>query len=239
VLDRRIDGAEADWPYFHHIAERLVSVRKLIRAGHMTSHFWAGIAKRLAGTHTKVIAEAILDVHCRGGGDTWFIEHTEAEKILQQLVEVDAKSVWNALLPHLSDRARAIHLRLGFPLGVLDRAPRGEVLAWADDDPDLRVPMLVRMVVFDLANADSLARALLDRYGHLDVVRKEFTFTYTSGSWTGPASEHWEGKAQRVEKLAKEAGSAPVRLWAAEALVALRQMAKQDRKNEQEEDIGR
>ncbi len=58
-----------------------------------------------------------------------------------------------------------------------------------------------------------------------------------SGSWWGPASEHWDGIADEMERVGENSGLVGLRKWTTDAVNTLRNMAERERASEDEESV--
>jgi len=205
----------------------------------MVSYYWKEVAGRLVSQHTRRIAAAILREQADRKSGTWFAEHSEAAAILYECVERDPTGVWEELMPYLSSPAGAYMFSIGFPRGVLERMPAREVADWVAENPDERALMIAHLVSEDLSNDGTLASHLIGLYGDNERVASAFFSEYVSGSWTGPASGHWNQLADGLEEVARRTSLPKLRRWTDDAARSLRHMAGRDQQREEEEDLRR
>lgn len=154
-----------------------------------------------------------------------------------ELRRVSEGGVWRSLEPQLSSKVGAYMFSIGFPRGVVERMPPEQVIAWVDADPDERASMVAKLASKNFANDDTLASRIVGTYGDRDDVASAFFSEYVSGSWSGPASAHWEQLATSIEEAANRTKLPKLRRWATDAARSLRQMAERDRQREEEEDL--
>lgn len=204
----------------------------------MASPDWSEVALLLAKEHAEEIASAIFTAQ-RGlkDGKTWFLKHSDADQVLDACVEADPAAVWRKLSAILEEDD-AYAFVIGFGEGLVDRMPRDEVLQWVGLDPARRGG-LVASLCLQVFGDDSLASALLEKYGHMASLRSTFMSHLTSGVWAGPLSEKWAGRAAEMDRLASNSGLEGVRRWARESAMHLRRLEQSDRKREAEDALRR
>ncbi len=237
ILEHRTKAQPADNGRWQALALELVTAPDLIRSDHMTSYYWKELALRYVDEHPGEIAAAIIREQGGRSAGTWFAEHSEAALVLHACVERNPEAVWNALLPQLSSKASAYMFSIGFPRGIIERIPPGQVIAWLDSDPDERAAIVARLASKDFSSDETLTARIVGTYGDRDDVASAFFSEYVSGSWWGPASAHWEQLAASLDDVARRTALPKLRRWAMDAARSLRQMAKRDHQREEEKGL--
>ena len=237
ILEHRTKSRPSEHDRWLDLALELIAVPSLIRSGHMTSYYWKKLALRYVDERPGEVAAAIIREQGDRSAGTWFAQHSEAAQVLHACVERSPEGVWHSLEPQLSSKVGAYMFSIGFPRGVVERMPTDQVVAWVDADPDERASIVAKLASKNFANDDTLASRIVGTYGDRDDVASAFFSEYVSGSWSGPASAHWEQLATSIEEVAKRTKLPKLRRWAADAARGLRQMAERDRQREEEEDL--
>lgn len=239
IFEHRMKMATDERERWRPLALEFVTAPELIRSGHMTSYSWKEVATGLVKDHPGQIASAIIREQGNRSAGTWFAEHSEAAQVLHACVEEDPSAVWTAMLPQLKSRGDAYMFSIGFPRGVLERVPAEDVIAWIDENPNERAAMVAKLASKNFSTDETLAARVLGVYGDSEDVANAFFAEYVSGSWSGPASAHWEHLAEAVDAVATRTKLPKLRRWATDAARDLRRMAERDRQREEEEDLRR
>lgn len=235
LVEQRLSKHAADLQVMEAVALSLVTTAELLRTGSTGGYSWAQVAQQLVPRHARRIARTIFESQAYRGDDRWFLEHTEAAKVLSSCVQVDPIGVWKELVPHLEAPEQFLFV-IGFPSGIVSQLPHAAIVSWVQEDPERRASLLARMIEKVYADG-TLGAKLLDRYRKLKGVGDTFFAALVSGAWTGPSSQHWELLASQLDVTVKTSKLAGVREWAKESATKLRRMAKQDLKREQEEQL--
>lgn len=235
ILERRTQSRPEEHEAWLDLSLELIAVPNLIRSGYMVSYYWKELALRYVEDRPIEIADVIAREQGIRSIDTWFLKHSEAEKVLEACMERTPEGVWDLITPHLSSKAGAAMFCIGFPRGVVDKGPLQQVMAWVDADPDNRASIIAKLASKDFANDDTLASRLVGSYGDREDVARAFFSEYVSGSWVGSASAHWEELAISSEEIANRTALPKLRRWATRAARDLRQMGERDRQREEEE----
>jgi hypothetical protein len=237
ILEHRTKSQSSEHDRWLDLALELIAFPSLIRSGHMTSYYWKALALRYVDERPGEIAAAIIREQGDRSAGTWFADHSEAAHVLHACVERSPEGVWSSLEPQLSSKVGAYRFSIGFPRGVVERMPPDQVIAWVDADPAERASMVAKLASKNFANDDTLASRIVGTYGDRDDVASAFFSEYVSGSWSGPASAHWEQLATSIEEVANRTKLPKLRRWATDAARSLRHMAERDRQREEEEDL--
>ena len=237
MLEQRIKAAPAELDKWSPLALELVTTPELIRGRRMPSYAWKELALKFVNEYPGEIAAAIFREQEDRTAGTWFVEHSEAAQVLQECLERDSEAVWQALLPHLSNKVSAYRFSIGFPAAVVERVERERVQAWVDEQPDERAPLIGKFVNMDFSRDDTIAASVIGAYGDKRDVAGAFFAEYVSGMWRGEASVHWEQLAISLDQAGKRTKLSKLRRWATDTARHLRQMAERDRQREEEADV--
>jgi hypothetical protein len=237
ILEPRTKSQPGEYDRWQVLALELISGPSLIRSVRMTSYYWKELALRYVDEQPGEIAAAIIREQGDRSSGTWFAEHSEAAQVLHACVERSPEGVWHALQPQLSSKAGAYVFSIGFPRGVVERIPPDQVIAWVDAGPDERASIVAKLASKNFSSDETLASRIVGTYGDRDDVASAFFSEYVSGSWSGPASTHWEQLATSIKEVAKRTKLPKLRRWATDAARSLRRMAERDRQREEEEDL--
>jgi hypothetical protein len=237
IIERRLDARPEEMEAWRALALRLITSSRLIRSSNMTNYHWKELAGRFVGIHAEQIATAIFREQATRRGDSWFSEHSEAAGILQSCVSHAPAQVWKAMQPYLHDPKKAYVFAIGLPRGLLEQFPVGEVLSWVAVDPEERASLIAKLASKNYSNDETLSARIVGMYGDNDDVAGAFLSEYTSGSWIGRTSEHWDALADALEPAANRSNLPKLRQWATRAQTSLRSRAGRDREREAEEDL--
>ncbi len=235
LLEDRMKSNPAEVERWKALALELVTSAELIRSGGMAAHYWNEVAGMLIADHAIEIAEAIIREQADRKSGTWFADHSGAAAVLHACAKQDPGGVWRVTQPYLSSPAGAYAFSIGFPRGVLERAPPDDVVTWIAGEPLERAAMIARLTSKDMSTDETLAARVLADYGDDDGVANAFFSEYVSGSWTGPASSHWTKLAEALDAIASRTKLPKLRRWAADSARSLRRMAERDHQREEEE----
>ncbi len=237
ILAHRIKANSDEVERWKPLALELVTASELIRSGHTAGYNWKEVANTIVADHPREIAAAIFREQADRESGTWFAEHSEAAGVVFACVEKDASGVWQAMQPYLSSPARAHIFSIGFPRGVLERMPADDVGAWIAEQPADRAAIVAHLASKDMSTDATLASRILGEYGDNERVASAFFSEYMSGSWSGPASAHWDQLADYLEEVAGRTALPRLRRWAADLARSLRRMAERERQREEEEEL--
>ncbi len=237
ILAHRVKANPAEAEHWKGLALELVTASDLIRSGQMTSYYWKEVANALVPEYPREIASAILREQADHEAGVWFAEHSEAANVLQSCAKQDPSGVWQAMRPYLSSPAGAYIFSIGFPRGVLERMPPNDVEEWVAEQPEERAAIVAHFASKDMSTDETLASRLLGSYGDTEPVASAFFSEYVSGSWSGPASSHWDERAKSLDAIAARTALPKLRRWASDSARSFRRMAESDRQREEEEEL--
>ncbi len=243
MLHRRMEQADAETELWQPMAMELVKDLDLIRSREMPNHYWQKVAALLIADRPREIAAAIFRAHAQPEErpKNWFLQHERAVvNVLIGCVSRDPDGVWQELIPYLWPPQEAVWFVSGFPAGVIERMPADDVLAWVAAAPAEQVPqraMLLSRLTDKLLTDESLAARIIDVYGDKTMVAEAFFSRQVSGGGLGPVSSRWGKLAQELDHVATETNLAGLCRWAQRYAGPLREMVKQERQREEEEDL--
>ncbi len=235
ILDYRIESHSYEHDYWRDLALKIILIPEIVRSDNMTSYYWMQLSMRYVKEHSDEIAEAIIAEQVDRSRERWFIEHSDAAKVLRACLDDNPEGVWRALEPRLATRAEAHSLSIGFPKGVVDQVPFVAINVWLEPKPEERAAILGRFVAKNFTTDITLAAKILGAYGDREDVSNTFFADYVSGVWWGSASSHWERLAAALDDVVKRTCLPKLRRWAEDSAERLRGMAERDRLREEEE----
>ncbi len=139
--------------------------------------------------------------------------------------------------PYVSTPTDALMFSIGFPREVADRMPPGDLTAWVAEKPAERAPVIARLASNDFSTDDTIVSQVLGAYSDIEDIGHAFLSGYISGSWCGPASDHWDELANSLAEVAKRTSLPKLRRWCEDSVRSLRTMADRDRRREAEEQL--
>jgi hypothetical protein len=151
---------------------------------------------------------------------------TQVQEVLIQIIKLYPQEVWQQTSKYIGPPLdhRAFDLTQWLREGPLSLFPQDAIWAWVEEDREKRSSHLARFVPKSLSGGNgqqSLARAVLMRYGHIEDVRHSFSANYFSGAWTGPETQHFLARQKELLELRAKETDENVRLWIDEYLDAL------------------
>ncbi len=216
--------------------------------GMLTDHFWGELANAAVtqdSTHVSALATVVLDhigiesalMHQFGdtGPTTW----------LRGVAQQDPLLIWHLIKDRLGppiDR-RAFHLKAWIDgshafdqrqPNFLDSVPHEELWAWADADIEHRAWYLAHLVA-PILRPESLARAVLIRYGQREDVQSNLCANFDTEGYMGHESTHQDGKRRAMEALLGEETNQNVRHWITKYIAYLKQRIERARIEEERE----
>jgi hypothetical protein len=99
--------------------------------------------------------------------------------------------------------------------------PRQRIWEWVKEDIETRAWYVAHFVPKSMSLdkwQKSLGRDVLVHYGDREDVRRELRANFSSESWSGPASEHYQDRRQFLIELKKIETNVKVRRWIDECL---------------------
>jgi hypothetical protein len=236
ILEQRLKSNTSEYNLWLPLALDLVKSTELVR-NYNTCYHWKEVAKTLAAKYPKDVACVIFEAHADRESEMWFLEHSEAVEALYACIDSDNKGVWQELLPYLQSEDTVYHFYIGFPRGIFDRMPLGDIESWLAESPENNASIAARLVSMDFTSDDTLISRVIGQYGDNENVANAFLSAYRTGAWIGPASIHWDELAKALDEVAGRTSLPKLRRWATSSSRILRDMASQDWEREQEENL--
>ncbi|HEV2174983.1 MAG TPA: hypothetical protein VGR71_15525 [Nitrospira sp.] len=226
------------------------------RVDTMIDFHWNGLAKLfLKSDPSKALMLAELVIRQFGRAGTIFGEYQpQSLEFLENVVESFPAETWRAvadcLVPPLNERAWDLlrwmrgseHRRGKSVVPAFERFPKDAILDWVSADPKKRAIVIAHFVPPTIADAgfkDTMAYAILDKYGHLREVRSAFHANFNTGSWWGPASQHFRQKRSQLEVAQSAETNTNIKRWFEEQIAGLDEMIRQEEAREEREELGR
>jgi hypothetical protein len=226
------------------------------RVDTMIDFHWNGLAKLLLKSDSsKALTLAELAIQQFGRAGTIFGEYQpQSLEFLAKVVALFPAEMWRAvakcLVPPLNERAWDL---LQWMRGTdrpggknvtppFETFPKEAILNWVREDPKKRAIVVAHFVppaITDASFKETIAYAILERYGHLKDVRSAFHANFNTGLWWGPASEHFRQKRSQLEVARSEEMHANIQRWIDEQIAGLDEMIRQEEGREEREGLGR
>jgi hypothetical protein len=217
----------------------------------MQEYDWSQIGNGLVRTHPEAslqLADVMLE---HFGEDGTIVEgfHSQSHAVLNDIVTRFPAKVWQRITRYLGPPidGRAYHLKSWLhgdefqdrgEAGVLPLIPIEELWSWVDADIETRAQYLASLVPKQLFREEGrvcLAREVLVRYGHRRDVRNSLMANFSSESWWGPESAHYEAKKQALLAFRANETDSNVRQWIDEFVAALNRQIEHARIREERE----
>jgi hypothetical protein len=225
------------------------------RVDTMIDFHWNGLAKLLLRSDaSKALALAKLAIQRFGRAGTIFGEYRpQSFEFLDKVVELFPSEMWQAigecLVPPLNAMAwKLLQWMRGAdrPGGktvtpAFERFPKEAILDWVSKDPKKRAMVIAHFVppaITDAGFKETMAYAILEKYGHFKEVRSAFHANFNTGSWWGPASQHFRQKRSQLEVARSAESNANIRRWIDEQIAGLDEMIRQEEGREEREGFG-
>jgi hypothetical protein len=259
ILDSRLRGHPEKLPDMTVHIERVLNLAAFVEGGpdnhanHMMLFSWNEMALRLLGIDPD--AGARLAVRCianfaRENSVTAGYD-PEPLTFLSKAASARPDVVWHAIARRLEMPRRELGnwhllqwLRGGRPgqrhrEWALSGIPTSLIFEWIDGDAANRAWILAEYCPATISKPGeptTFARALLERHGDREEVRNSLHANSFTGSWAGPASEHYGHKLESVKAQLVLEHDAHVRKWLMEEREQLEETVKRERDRETRED---
>ena len=197
----------------------------------MTDYYWTEIGKAFVGLYSEKSLELVELILSNFGRDgTIFDVYSQTCSVLDQITERHREEVWDQVSKFLEDQAnfsRAFSLERwlrgredspsGESPGALTLIPREKIWEWVDEDAENRAWHLASRLLPKTLSVvgwqESLARAVLIRYGEQEEVRSSLRSNYLTEGWWGPGSLHYKEKQQQLLRLKEGEDNENVKRW--------------------------
>ena len=217
----------------------------------MQEYDWTEIAKAFVGQYPEAslqLADVMLE---HFGEEGTMVEgfHSQSYAVLNEIVSRFPREVWHRITKYLGPPIdeRAYHLKSWLhgdefqdrgEAGILPLIPLDELWRWVDQDVEKRAWYLASVAPKQLFRQEGgvcLAREILVRYGQRSDVRSNLMANFSSESWSGPESLHYEGKKQEFLRFKKDETAPNVKRWIDEYVAALDRQIERARIEEERE----
>lgn len=198
-------------------------------SNNMLQYHWNEVANRLLELDADAAASlaARLIEHFASRNSVTSGYHPDPLKFLSNAARAKPDVVWAACARrlespkdlgtwHLLNWMRGKQSTREGELAGIDALPSAMLFEWIDVAPTDRAWILAEHcppVISKSGEPPSFARQVLERYAHIEQVRRSLHANSLSESWSGPASEHYRGKLAGVDELVAIETNANVRLW--------------------------
>lgn len=189
----------------------------------MVSYCWKEIAMKFIQQYPEkslVIAEKMLDG--MGYDSPVANAHSQSIEVLDRVATEQPNEIWEAIarfidLP-IDERGYAIirWVRGRTPdsnPGFIHLVDFERIFDWIDHDPHSRAPFMARYSPPNLSSEKCLAREILMRYGKEDSVQRNLLASFYTESFSGLASEHYQGKKDEILRYKKTEDDENVKRW--------------------------
>jgi hypothetical protein len=199
------------------------------RSDGMEDYHWTEVAKVFIEEHpNRSLDLADMMLEHFGENNTIFGGlYSRSREIINELVRRFPEQLWESIKkfigPPLDSRAFNIRLwlrgeNLSDDAGVsaLGFIPPQRIWQWVEEDIEDRPWSITSCVQKGFFRSDTricFAREVLVRYGDREDVRNELFSIFATGSWSGPASEHYQKVKDDMLNFKKDETDANVRRW--------------------------
>ena len=203
----------------------------------MATHQWTTIARAFLNLEPKKGLELaeLMVVHFDEVGTIASGINTDAVSVLTEITKRYPAVVWGLVSKHLGPENCFSSLESWLTGsdsssteeegGTLALIPRKDIWDWVDRDVENRAWYFAyRLVPHTLSVEEwpnSLARATLVRYEERDDVHRHLRANYSTESWTGDRSLHFEQKKEKLLRIRETESDANVKRWIDEYVAEL------------------
>jgi hypothetical protein len=245
ILESRLRGVPQDMDTLSDQLARVLDAPAFVEGSeddsssdNMREYRWNQGAQRLlkgdSARATHLATRCIEHFGNRGSVTSGYF--AESLKFLDSAAQQLPETVWAAISQRLENKLDTGNWRLlqwlrggnsslrssGTP--PLESIPLKTVFDWIDVSIEERAWLLAEYCppyVSSATQPPTFARLLLERYGASEQVRNSLHANFFTGSWSGPASEHYRGKLHQIEIQLKEETHPNVRTWLLEEVSRL------------------
>ena len=204
------------------------------RFGTMTDYYWTEIGKGFLIRYPEKCLELVDPIVAHFGKEGSIVSpYLKASTVLTEITKRYPEAVWKCVSKYLEQgnhfsRTLALeHWLRGSNFsssssteeeeGTFSLIPREDIWDWVDRDVENRAWYFAyRLVPHTLSVEEwpnSLARATLVRYGKREDVRRNLRANYSTESWTGDRSLHFEQKREKLLRIRETESDANVKRW--------------------------
>lgn len=249
---------DADKKIPKQLSKKLLAMKTLgSQATHRLSNeiewSWSQVALRYIEQHPDDIDFLIVFMTKYYGRRNSILEsHHEAAKVLTELAKRNPEMVWDKVASEIAlERFDTYSLenwlqgevtfgdrRGGGAIEILDKAM---LLAWIEQSPKTRAPLVARMVPHDFgfntkSGKPSWLKIILDKYGMDPRVISAINANLWSEGYSGPASQHYAAKLEDIKRFkAINKDSVNIQNWANKYIPGLEEQVEQSKIHEERE----
>jgi len=191
-----------------------------IKRGQMDDYNWTEIGKKFVeNCPSKVLDLGKIIIENFGNDDTILDGfYSETEELINAIAKKYPDEIWdlvsNRLGPpidnvafHLKEWLRGSEHSKSGSSGALSYFNPDKVFEWVDKKVDKRAWYLALIAPKSLIENEKgicWYKELLKKYGDLEVVCRELSGNYLTGSWTGPESSHFKEEKEKLKDFAEK-----------------------------------
>ena len=218
------------------------------RRGQMDEHHWTDIGEAFVEAHPEKaleLADVILE-HFNEDGTILEGFFSPTQAVLNKITKKYPVEVWKKIKNYLGPPidTRAYHMshwlrggeHYAAKEGALPFIPLEKIWEWVDEDVEQRAWYLASFVpksLFRDGGNTCLAREVLIRYGAREDVRSNLRANFSTESWSGPASLHYQENKNWLLNFKKDEDNENVRRWIDEYVSVLNRRIEQEKIEEE------
>lgn len=223
---------------------------------HLVGIRWKSVALKFLEQYPERsmdLAQIMIRHFGTKGTVMWDLQHT-ANDVLAEITQEHPEKMWQEitqyLLPSMDFRSLELtcwlqggdsHHGLNKEVPAIQLIPRQLLWDWIDQDVQVRGPYfagwLVPSTILIGEWETCLVHEMFKRYGDIEEVRQNFSGSFTSGVWSGPASLHWDNKKRVLEDLKRIENHPNITSWINEEIALLDKKIEASKIQEEREDF--
>ena len=218
----------------------------------MAEHNWTEIGKKYVKLFPKDILGLGKEMLTHFNEDDTIFDglHSQTQKVLNDITSLYPEEIWKEVANYLGPPidARAYHLKewlrggsfFDYKEGAISSLPPSNIWRWVDENIEKRAWYLatfVPKILFRDKKRMCWAREVLVRYGDREGVKRNLIANFSTEGWSGPESQHLEGKKKKLLKYETGETNNNVLRWIDEYVEILDQRIKQARIEEEGRDF--
>ena len=214
----------------------------------MDEHHWTDIGEAFVEAHPEKaleLADVILE-HFNEDGTILEGFFSPTQAVLNKITKKYPVEVWKKIKNYLGPPidTRAYHMshwlrggeHYAAKEGALPFIPLEKIWEWVDEDVEQRAWYLASFLPkshFRDGGNTCLAREVLIRYGAREDVRSNLRANFSTESWSGPASLHYQENKNWLLNFKKDEDNENVRRWIDEYVSVLNRRIEQEKIEEE------
>jgi hypothetical protein len=173
---------------------------------------WARLGERLCQDHPIAVAEVIVTL--ARDHSVFMMPQDEEPALLRATAARDEVAVWGLIGQALLDDEW--RLTMGVRGWITELFNSDVIKDWIGSSED-RAERVAMVATAGSGAPSPIAAFLLERFSQVDGIKGHLAGEFTSGSWMGPASNHYAQQIAQLEAWASNTTlSRPVRNWASD-----------------------